>query len=329
MADVKFLRGSESAYQSLAQKAATTFYFTTDEKNNYNLYLGETKLSNATDIASASKEITDLLGTIPTDLTDIKTFADWIASVATSVSTLDSSLATVAKTGKAEDVSIVDEAGKIEATTVEGALAELAAAISNTGEAGALTIEKNTSVEGVAARYTFKQGTTTLDTTIDIPKDMVVQSGTVETYDADSLPTEDGAPTEAGTYIVLTLANSDNTKIYVNVGNLIEYVTSGSAEDDAIVIAVSEDHKVTASITDGSITKAKLDTTFTGKIDKLEETVGTASVPATETEAKVEATGLFKRIEDLESSVGDGGSVDDKISAALTWSSFESNSEEV
>lgn len=75
--------------------------------------------------------------------------------------------------------------------------------------------------EGVAKRYNIKQTATSLDVNIDIPKDMVVKSGTVETKDAA------GAWGEAGTYLHLVLANATEDDIYINVDSLIEYVTSG------------------------------------------------------------------------------------------------------
>ena len=106
--------------------------------------------------------------------------------------------------------------------------------------------------EGYAKAYTITQAATGLNTTINIPKDMVVQSGTVETK------AEEGAWGAAGTYLVLTLANATSDKVYINVGTLIEYVTSGSQKGDQIQIAVSGDHKVTATLSDGSVTKAQL-----------------------------------------------------------------------
>lgn len=106
--------------------------------------------------------------------------------------------------------------------------------------------------DGVAKRYTVQQAATGLNVTIDIPKDMVVSSGTVETKTAS------GAWGDAGTYLHLVLANADNSDIYINVGNLIEYVTSGSSEGDQIMVSVSADHKVTATLTNGSVTLAQL-----------------------------------------------------------------------
>lgn len=99
--------------------------------------------------------------------------------------------------------------------------------------------------------YEFKQLGKTIGT-INIPKDMVVQSGTVETK------AEAGAWGKAGTYLHLVLANADNSSIYINVGDLIEYVTSGSKVGDQIVVSVSADHKVTATLTEGSVTLTQL-----------------------------------------------------------------------
>lgn len=109
------------------------------------------------------------------------------------------------------------------------------------------------SPEGYIKAYTITQVSTGLNTTINIPKDMVVQSGTVEKKDTS------GAWGLAGTYLVLTLANSTNDKIYIDVSTLIEYVTSGSTTNDIVQIAISQDHKVTGTIKDGSITHTQLD----------------------------------------------------------------------
>lgn len=105
---------------------------------------------------------------------------------------------------------------------------------------------------------------------ITIPKDMVVKSGTVVTKDAA------GAWGEAGTYIELELQNVENP-IYINVGNLIEYVTSGSKTGDMVVVNIDDDHKVTATITDGTITKAKLDTAVKSSLNKADSAVQTVT----------------------------------------------------
>lgn len=145
--------------------------------------------------------------------------------------------------------------------------------------------KKATANSGAAASYTIAQTKSGVSVDIDIPKDMVVSSGTVVTYTASNLPTGAGAPTAAGTYLVLTLANATSDKVYINVGSLIEYVTSGSAATDKIQIAVNAStHKVTASIKAGSIEKTDLDTNLQSAIDNANsaiQSVGSGSTNGT------------------------------------------------
>ena len=148
------------------------------------------------------------------------------------------------------------------ATTVVGYVDEKVGAIPAQIDYS-VTVTPST-VEGLAKRYTIHQQATGLDVNIDIPTDMVVKSGEVVTNPAGQT---------AGTYLVLTLANSTNDKVYIDVGNLIEYVTSGSGANDMVKIAVSADHKVTASITDGSITKAKLATAVQDSLNKADSAI--------------------------------------------------------
>lgn len=157
-------------------------------------------------------------------------------------------------------VGSIPESSK--ATTVVGYVDEKVGAIPAQTDYS-VTVTPST-VEGLAKRYTIHQEATDLDVNIDIPTDMVVKSGAVVTNPV-------GQP--AGTYLVLTLANATNDKVYIDVGNLIEYVTSGSGANDMVKIAISADHKVTASITDGSITKAKLATAVQGSLNKADSAI--------------------------------------------------------
>lgn len=153
------------------------------------------------------------------------------------------------------------------ATTVVGYVDEKVGAIPAQTDY-TVTVTPST-VEGLAKRYTIHQEATGLDVNIDIPTDMVVKSGAVITNPEGQT---------AGTYLVLTLANATNDKVYIDVGNLIEYVTSGSGANDMVKIAVSADHKVTASITDGSITKAKLATAVQNSLDKADSAIQQAGL---------------------------------------------------
>ena len=128
-----------------------------------------------------------------------------------------------------------------------------------------VTISESTP-EGYAKAYTLTQNGTSIGT-INIPKDLVVESGTVETNPS-------GQP--AGTYLVLTLANTTSDKIYINVGSLIEYVTSGSATSDSVQVVIDgTTHKVTAYIKDGTVTKAKLDSSVQSSLNKADNSLST------------------------------------------------------
>ena len=120
------------------------------------------------------------------------------------------------------------------------------------------TIEKAADSGDYAAVYALKKDGVQVGTSINIPKDMVVESGSV---------VENPEGQAEGTYIKLVLQNVAEP-LYINVGSLIEYVTSGSQAGDMVVISVSDDHKVTATITDGSITLAKLATDVQTAIGK-------------------------------------------------------------
>ena len=103
-----------------------------------------------------------------------------------------------------------------------------------------------------AAVYNLTKDGEIVGASINIPKDLVVKSGSV-----------------VGEEIILVLNDEENTEIKIPVGSLIEYVTSGSQAGDMVVIAVDETtHKVTATITDGTITAAKLTTELQTAIGK-------------------------------------------------------------
>ena len=124
----------------------------------------------------------------------------------------------------------------------------------------------DTATTGMSASYQLTKDGTGIGAVIDIPKDMMVNSGSVQTYETGSLP---AGVTEAGTYIVLVLNDTAETKLYINVGNLIEYVTSGSAKGDMVFVNIDpQTHKVTATITDGTVTEAKLHADVNAKLAK-------------------------------------------------------------
>lgn len=144
--------------------------------------------------------------------------------------------------------------------------ADLKGAIAKAAE---YSIVKAAESSDYAAVYNLTKDGAVVGASINIPKDMVVKSGEVVTN-----PDE----THTGTFIVLTLANATEDKIYINVADLIEYVTSGSQTGDMVVIDVSADHKVTATITDGTVTKAKLAVDVQTSLGKADSAVQAADI---------------------------------------------------
>ena len=131
------------------------------------------------------------------------------------------------------------------------------------------TIAKKADSGDFAAVYQLTKDGTPVGVDINIPKDMVVKSGAVVKNPA-------GQP--AGTYIVLTLANATNDKLYINVDTLIEYVTGGTAADGIITTSVSDDFVLTATINNGTITKEKLVTAVQTSLGKADSALQKADI---------------------------------------------------
>lgn len=148
-------------------------------------------------------------------------------------------------------------------------------------------VKDKAAADGDIATYHLTKDGVNEGVAINIPKDLVVSSGSVETFVAGKLP--EGVA-EAGTYIQLNLANSAKP-LYINVGTLIEYVTGGSGENDAIQINVSSDtHKVTASVKDGSITIGMLAADVVASLGKADSAVQAVAAGDTNGTIKVDGT---------------------------------------
>jgi len=88
-------------------------------------------------------------------------------------------------------------------------------------------VKQATAESGYASTYYLtKNGTLTGDK-INIPKDMVVQSGSVKTVTTANSPVTGYAVGDK--YIDLVLANADNSHIYILVSDLIDTYTAGTS----------------------------------------------------------------------------------------------------
>ena len=251
-----------------------------------------------TDLAKSS-DVTAEIGTAKGDLEKkIKTNTDAIAKL-NGADTTEGSVAKAVKDAKDAlqaniDANKRDVDGKIGnlddlTTTAKGdlvsAITEVKKDVDSATGGAKVTV---TTTEGMAKSYTIKQGGKEV-VTIDIPKDMVVKSGAVETN-----PT--GQP--AGTYLVLTLANATEDKIYINVGKLVDIYTaqknaaqiqlaidSATREISATIVAgsvgtteLADGAITTVKIADGNITKVKLAKDVQASLGKADTALQAADI---------------------------------------------------
>ena len=251
--------------------------------------------------------ITKLNGTEETDGSVAKAIKDAKDALQKNIDTHKTEVD--AKIGSLDDLA-TDAKGSI-----VGAINETKAAIDETQAAGSIIIDTATTSSGMLKSYTVKQGTKTIGV-IDIPKDMVVKSGTVE-KDPTGYPT--------GTYLVLTIANAAEDKVYINVGTLIDIYTaendatqiqlainSSTREISATIVAgavgsneLADNSIITSKIVDGNVTKAKLSATVQASLNKADTALQEADIES-----------LKKDVAANKASLAEGGATDKAIKAA-------------
>lgn len=163
---------------------------------------------------------------------------------------------------KAGDVAFTS--GNFAADNVGGALEELFTAVSTASSNAAVSISTSTTSSGMLRSYTLTQGGTTIGT-IDIPKDYV--------NNIIGIVSQDGSGNSGVFLKVNTAPTGAETPVYeyVDVSGLVEYVTSGSQAGDMIFVSIDPStHEVTATITDGTVTKAKLETAVQNSLGKAD-----------------------------------------------------------
>jgi hypothetical protein len=202
-----------------------------------------TNLATDTEVSTAVTTAEGYADTLVGDLSDLDT-----TDKTDVVSAINEVKASADDAKDASNVSITDTAGNYSSDNVEGALAEVATMISDAIGGAEVTVDDTVTTAGYLKSYRFYQGddgthsADNLIATIDIPKDFLVKSGSV---------VENPAGQPAGTYIALVLNTKDGSgtdeTIYINVGDLIEYVTGGDTAEVSVSVD-STTHVVTATI---------------------------------------------------------------------------------
>ena len=291
MADVLFKSGTYTEYIGLAAKDDNTIYFI----DNGQIYKGETSYTDQIVVVSAlpstlvagkvyvnttDKSVTyydgttstvvipETVGTIgdstpDTDLANVKAIKDFVA-------------AEIAKIPAQVDytVTITDEtAGTGEKTkqTIKQGKA------GSEKEVGTIVVPdlkmevKAIPNDGYLKTYQFTYGTgTTFE--VDIPKDLVVESGEVITV-------TDEAPVSGltnGTYLKLVIVNQTNP-IYIDVKDLCDVYT-GKAVTDGVSVTISDTNEISAALVGKAVSEANLDDNLANKINGLDSALTWGSI---------------------------------------------------
>ena len=307
MADnlVKFVYAASATAEQIAAFDSNTIYFVgaSGAGTGGKLYKGP-RLYDAGSQAAAAElaELKTYIGTLPVDAQydDLIDYIDTNIAAAqaageAAAQAVEDSLADVATSGAAEDVTVEDTAGNFTATDVEGALAELYTAIGTGGTNAAVTVTKTAggANDDYVYRYVFSQGGTAITNgTIDIMKDMVATEGSLVHPTAQNPITIDGQTITSGAYIEMTIANGD--PFYINVADLIEYNTFTDTDE---IIVTDSNHSVSMAI--GDIAASKI------------------TYREADAEQGISRQSVAQAINALESAVGSGGSIDTRIASAV------------
>lgn len=165
-----------------------------------------------------------------TSVTDEKTNNQFVTNIK-----LDGTVVKAEKSGITASQVTRSKGTNVTSTTVEEAIEEVGKAVADATTAGKVTISTTTTTEGYLKSYTIYQGDTddikNKIGTIDIPKDLVVTSGSVVygTWSVDKKFTENGeSGTGTGTALKLVIANQTDP-VYINTNSLVDIYTAGTA----------------------------------------------------------------------------------------------------
>ena len=305
--DVKFKKGLQSGYDALSTKDSGTFYIVTDTPA---IYLGSVKLSSVSELSAALSRITANEGNISKILSGLNGFdLTSQGSVKTFIQGVETAIE-----GHIGDLSDLDTTDK---TNIVSAINEIQGSISDIVSNSITIVHEDTPTAGYASTYTFKAGNVTIGK-IDIPKDLVVQSGEI----VQATPSNPIHNKTSGEFIKLVIANQAEP-LYIDATSLVDVYTAqqgatqvqvsvvsgvisasivaGSitatelASDSVLTVKIKDKNVTTAKLADGAVTNDKLDSNLKSAISKANSSVqsiaqgsdnGTISVDGTDVAVK-------------------------------------------
>ena len=125
--------------------------------------------------------------------------------------------------------------------------------------------------DGYLKTYQFTYGTgTTFE--VDIPKDLVIESGEIITV-------TDGSPVSGltnGTYLKLVIVNQAEP-IYIDVKDLCDVYT-GKTETDGVSVSISDTNEISAALVGKAVSEANLADDLANKINGLDSALTWGSI---------------------------------------------------
>lgn len=138
-------------------------------------------------------------------------------------------------------------------------------------DANEVTVEKlSTATSGYASSYIVKQNGVQVGDTIDIPKDFLVKSATLEVVDTPDVPYQGAQVGDKYIDFVINAKDASETEehIYLPVNDLVDTYTGGTT--DYITVSIDGNNEITADFNNGVI------------VDELNSGTGEDTIPTSE-----------------------------------------------
>ena len=187
--------------------------------------------------------------------------------------------------------------------------ATIVAAINSLKTESTVTVEKKqTAEEGFAATYIIKQNEKQVGSSINIPKDFLVKSGTVKTVTTINQPVNGYKVGQKYLDFVVNTASNDGQEshIYILVEDLVDVYTGSTG--DQIAVVVGNDNTISASLTK----------TVNDSLEKANSALQKANIKEGTADGTISVSGVNINVHGLGSAAYTESSAYDKANAAYT-----------
>ena len=187
--------------------------------------------------------------------------------------------------------------------------ATIVAAINSLKTESTVTVEKKqTAEEGFAATYIIKQNEKQVGSSINIPKDFLVKSGTVKTVSTINQPVNGYKVGQKYLDFVVNTASNDGQEshIYILVEDLVDVYTGSTG--DQIAVVVGNDNTISASLTK----------TVNDSLEKANSALQKTNIKEGTANGTISVSGININVHGLGSAAYTESSAYDKANAAYT-----------